>query len=116
MNPVFPPARALEVERLLERERHEEARSRALSALEATPEAPDVLAALAASHFLAGEMAEVKELEARFSSLRGPGTRASTRDWQPRPSAGASIGRRCGTLAAPFFRLRSPPLRHGSWG
>lgn len=69
VNPNFPPARALEVHRLLEQERHEEAERRAIAAVEALPDAPEGLAALAAVRFLAGEDGELFELEARFRHL-----------------------------------------------
>lgn len=66
VNPNYPPARALEVQRLLERERQEDALERALDAAGVSPDAPEVLAALAAVHFLAGESVALAEIEARF--------------------------------------------------
>ena len=66
VNPYFPPARALEVQRLLERARQEEALERALDAAGELPDAPEVLAALAAVRFLAGESSSLAEIEARF--------------------------------------------------
>ena len=66
VNPNFPPARALEVQRLLEQDRHEEAERRAVAAVEALPDAPETLAALAAVRLLGGEEPELFELEARY--------------------------------------------------
>ena len=66
VNPNFPPARALEVHRLLEQERHEEAERRAVAAVEELPDAPEGIAALAAVRFLAGDDAELFALETRF--------------------------------------------------
>ena len=66
VNPNYPPARALEIQRLLERELPEEALRRALDAAGEFPDAPEVLAALAAVRFLAGESARLAELEGRF--------------------------------------------------
>lgn len=66
VNPNLPPARALEVQRLLEQDRHEEAEGRAAAAVEALPDAPETLAALAAVRLLAGEESELFELEARY--------------------------------------------------
>lgn len=66
VNPNFPPARALEVQRLLEQERHEEAERRAVAAVEALPDAPEGVAALAAVRFLAGDDAGLFALEARY--------------------------------------------------
>ena len=66
VNPLLPAARALEVERLLERERIDEARDRAAGAAGDLPESPEILAALAAVHFLSGEDASLAALEARF--------------------------------------------------
>lgn len=66
VNPHLPPARALEVQRLLEQDRHEEAEGRAAAAVEALPDAPETLAALAAVRLLAGEESELFELEARY--------------------------------------------------
>ena len=65
VNPNFPPARALEVQRLLEQERPEEAERRAVAAVEALPDAPEGVAALAAVRFLAGDDAGLAALEAR---------------------------------------------------
>ena len=66
VNPHHPPARALEVQRLLEQDRHEEAERRAAAAVEALPDAPETLAALAAVRLLTGQDPELFELEARF--------------------------------------------------
>ena len=66
VNPNFPPARALEVQRLLEQDRHEEAERRAVAAADTLPDAPETLAALAAVRLLAGENSELFELEARY--------------------------------------------------
>ena len=66
VNPNFPPARALEVQRLLEQDRHQEAERRAVAAVTALPEAPETLAALAAVRLLGGEAPELLELEARY--------------------------------------------------
>ena len=66
VNPNHPPARALEVQRLLEQDRHEEAERRAAAAVEGLPDAPETLAALAAVRLLGGEDSELFELEARF--------------------------------------------------
>ena len=66
VNPNLPPARALEVQRLLEQDRHEEAERRAAAAVEAFPDAPETLAVLAAVRLLAGEESELFELEARY--------------------------------------------------
>ena len=66
VNPNHPPARALEVQRLLEQDRHEEAERRAAAAVEALPDAPETLAALAAVRLLTGQDPELFELEARF--------------------------------------------------
>lgn len=69
-NPNYPPARALEIERLLDRERLEEARRLALRAAEELPAAPEVLAALGAVRFLAGEDGELAALEDGFRTRR----------------------------------------------
>ena len=66
VNPNYPPARALEVQRLLEQDRHDEAEDRAVAAVDALPNAPEALAALAAVRLLGGEHAELLELEARY--------------------------------------------------
>ena len=66
VNPNFPPARALEVQRLLEQERHNEAESRAVAAFEELPESPEIVAALAAVRFLTGDDVALAELEARY--------------------------------------------------
>lgn len=66
VNPNYPPARALEVHRLLEQERREDAEKHALAAVEALPEAPETIAALAAVRFLAGDNSGLAELEARY--------------------------------------------------
>ena len=66
VNPNFPPARALDVQRLLEQERHNEAESRAVAAFEELPESPEIVAALAAVRFLAGDDVALAELEARY--------------------------------------------------
>ncbi len=66
VNPNLPPARALEVQRLLEQDRHEEAERRAAAAVEALPDAPETLAALAAVRLLAGEESALFELEDRY--------------------------------------------------
>ena len=66
VNPDYPPARALEVQRLLEQDRHQEAERRAASAVGALPDAPETLAALAAVRLLGGEDPELFELEARY--------------------------------------------------
>ncbi|MDE2712345.1 MAG: tetratricopeptide repeat protein [Acidobacteriota bacterium] len=66
VNPHFPPARALEVQRLLEQDRREEADRRAATAVETLPDAPETLAALAAVRLLGGEDSELFELEARY--------------------------------------------------
>lgn len=66
VNPHYPPARALEVQRLLEQDRHEDAEDRAVAAVGALPEAPETLAALAAVRLLGGENPELFELEARY--------------------------------------------------
>ena len=66
VNPDYPPARALEVQRLLEQDRHQEAKQRAAAAVGALPDAPETLAALAAVRLLGGEDAELLELEARY--------------------------------------------------
>ena len=66
VNPNFPPARALEVQRLLEQDRQEEAERRAAAAVEALPDSPESLAALAAVRFLAGDDAGLFDLEARY--------------------------------------------------
>ena len=66
VNPSFPPARALEIQRLLEQDRHEEAERRAVAAVEALPDAPETLAALAAVRLLGGEEPELFELEAAY--------------------------------------------------
>ncbi|MCY3746366.1 MAG: tetratricopeptide repeat protein [Acidobacteria bacterium] len=66
VNPHFPPARALEVQRLLEQDRREEAEQRAAAAVDALPDAPETLAALAAVRLLAGEDPGLFELEARY--------------------------------------------------
>ena len=66
VNPDYPPARALEVQRLLEQDRHQEAERRAASAVDALPDAPETLAALAAVRLLGGEDPELFELEARY--------------------------------------------------
>ena len=68
VNPHYPPARALEVQRLLEQDRHDEAEDRAVAAVGALPEAPETLAALAAVRLLGGEDPELFELEARYLS------------------------------------------------
>ncbi len=65
-NPKFPPARALEVHRLLEQERRSEAESRAVAAVEALPASPDTIAALAAVRFLANDDAALAALEGRY--------------------------------------------------
>ncbi len=66
VNPSFPPARALEIQRLLEQDRHEEAERRAVAAVEALPDAPETLAALAAVRLLGGDEPELFELEAAY--------------------------------------------------
>ena len=66
VNPDYPPARALEVQRLLEQDRHPEAEQRAAAAVGALPDAPETLAALAAVRLLGGEDVELLELEARY--------------------------------------------------
>lgn len=66
VNPDYPPARALEVQRLLEQDRHQEAERRAVAAVGALPDAPETLAALAAVRLLGGEDPELLELEARY--------------------------------------------------
>ena len=66
VNPNFPPARALDVQRLLEQERHNEAESRAVAAFEELPESPEIVAALAAVRFLTGDDVALAELEARY--------------------------------------------------
>ncbi len=68
VNPDFPPARALEVERLLERERYEEAGERARAAVRATPGAPETLAALASFAFLSGETDELEGIRGRYAA------------------------------------------------
>jgi tetratricopeptide (TPR) repeat protein len=65
-NPNHPSARALEVHRLLEQERHEDAERRALEAVEALPDAPEAIAALAAVHFLGGDESGLAALETRY--------------------------------------------------
>ncbi len=65
-NPNLPPARALEVHRLLEQERHDEAESRAVAAFKELPESPEIVAALAAVRFLAGDDVALAELEAGY--------------------------------------------------
>ena len=67
-NPYLPAARALEVQRLLERERHDEAERRALAAFAAYPESPEIMAALAAVRFLAADGPELVALETRYQS------------------------------------------------
>ena len=69
-NPRYPPARALQIHRLLERERIEEARGHALRAAEELPDSPELIAALAAVHFLAGESGPLAGLETRFHADR----------------------------------------------
>ncbi len=69
INPRFPPARALEVHRLLERERGDEAQRRALSAVGELPDAPEVMSALGAALFLAEESHPLAELETRFRAV-----------------------------------------------
>ncbi len=66
VNPTLPPARALEVHRLLEQERHDEAESRAVAAFKELPESPEIVAALAAVRFLASDDVALAELEARY--------------------------------------------------
>ncbi len=66
VNPHFPPARALEVQRLLEQDRREEAEQRAADAVDSLADAPETLSALAAVRLLAGEEPELFELEARY--------------------------------------------------
>ena len=66
VNPNFPPARALDVQRLLEQERHNEAESRAVAAFEELPESAEIVAALAAVRFLTGDDVALAELEARY--------------------------------------------------
>ena len=66
VNPRFPPARALEIQRLLERDRLDEARSRAAAAAAELPRSPEILAALGAVHFLAAEAEALAGVEGRF--------------------------------------------------
>lgn len=68
VNPVQPAARSLEIHRLLEAGRHEEARSRAEDAAEALPAAPEILAALGAVHFVTGEPEALSGAERRFAA------------------------------------------------
>lgn len=110
VNPNHPPSRAGEIQRLLERERYEEALARALAAAEELPQSPEILAALAAVRFLAGESGELLELEARFRAA-WPGdplleirlaSAAERRRWYREAArrARAAIGRRPDSAAA----------------
>ncbi len=65
-NPVHPPARALEIHRLLEAGRLEEARARAEDAAEALPKASEVLVALGAVRFVGDDQDALRDIEARF--------------------------------------------------
>lgn len=66
VNPVHPGARALEVQRLLEAGKLEEAGERVRDAARALPSSPEVLAARGALHFVAGDPEALGEIETAF--------------------------------------------------
>ena len=68
VNPVHPRARALEVQRLLEAGRHEEAADRARDAAQSLPSSPEILTALGAVHFVAADRPALAETEAAFAA------------------------------------------------
>ena len=67
-NPVHPGARALEVQRLLEAGKQEAAEERARDAAGLLPSSPEILTALAAVHFVAGDRAALAGAEAAFAA------------------------------------------------
>ncbi len=68
VNPLHPRARALEVQRLLEAGRHEEAADRARDAAQSLSSSPEILTALGAVHFVAADRPALAETEAAFAA------------------------------------------------